>query len=130
MARRIEVDLGKQMVRAFEDARVVHECKCFTGDDMSPTHKGLFSVLRKEHPYTSKKYGRPMNYALFFTVDGKAIHQGVHVALRSIGMRTGINKIVPDDKLRIGSHGCVNVEESDARFLFTWASIGTQVHVE
>lgn len=37
--------------------------------------KGSFTIVRKHHPYTSKKYKVPMDYAMFFTKTGEALHQ-------------------------------------------------------
>ena len=73
--KHIEVDLEEQKVEAFEDGQRVFEFICVSGDDDHPTDKGEFHIFRKEHPYRSKTYNVPMDYAMFFTDDGKALHQ-------------------------------------------------------
>lgn len=69
-----------------------------------------------------------MNYALFFTSDGKAIHQyhgplsrGL-VSLDVVRMARGVSDY-------FGSHGCVRVAETDARRMYQWSAVGMQVHV-
>ena len=66
-----------------------------------------------------------MNYAMFFTADGKAIHQ-YHGALPVSTVRFLKSKV--SDYL--GSHGCVRLAEDDAKALFEWAPIGTVVEVK
>jgi lipoprotein-anchoring transpeptidase ErfK/SrfK len=65
-----------------------------------------------------------MHYAMFFTHDGKAIHQ-YHGPVFSIvrALKTSVSD-------SFGSHGCVRLQEEDARALFSWASNHTIVHVQ
>jgi lipoprotein-anchoring transpeptidase ErfK/SrfK len=65
-----------------------------------------------------------MNYAMFFTTDGKALHQ-YHGAVPQNVVRTFRGKVSE----WFGSHGCVRLSESDARALFEWAPLGTAVEV-
>jgi L,D-transpeptidase catalytic domain len=81
-------------------------------------------VQRKEHPYRSKKYDVDMNFAMFFTSDGKAIHQ--YHGFAGLDAVRFMRHNVTD---WFGSHGCVRLEESNARSLYNWASLGTQIHV-
>lgn len=123
--RHIKVDLDSQTLKAIEsDGTVRHEFPCVTGDASHPTDKGTFRVLRKHKKYTSKTYKVPMNYALFFTADGKAIHQyhgPGNLKLARWFKRAGIGAI--------GSHGCVRLTEANARTIFEWAAVGTIVSV-
>ncbi|MBI4795239.1 MAG: L,D-transpeptidase [Deltaproteobacteria bacterium] len=73
--KHIVVNLEEQMVEAFEDDERVYQFICVTGDDDHPTDKGTFKIYRKQHPYRSKTYDVQMDYAMFFTQDGKALHQ-------------------------------------------------------
>jgi lipoprotein-anchoring transpeptidase ErfK/SrfK len=132
MGKRIEVDLRSQRLSAFEGHKRIYDFRCFTGDDLTPTDRGHFRITWKDRNHISGKYHRPMHYALFFTSDGKAIHAGVHVAIRSFAMRTGFGRLdplIPDSLFKIGSHGCVNLNEEDARRLFDWAPENTPVLV-
>jgi lipoprotein-anchoring transpeptidase ErfK/SrfK len=124
MAKKINVDLTAQTVTAADGGTVFHTCDCVSGDSAHPTPSGLFKINRKNHPYTSKKYGVPMNYAMFFTTTGEALHQyhgPAPWALLRLG-RALTNAV--------GSHGCVRLQESDAKKLYGWASNGTVVEIK
>jgi lipoprotein-anchoring transpeptidase ErfK/SrfK len=122
--KRIEVSLEEQMVRAYEDDTLVYEFICVTGDDDHPTDSGTFKIFRKQHPYRSQTYDVQMDYALFFTQDGKALHQ-YHGPVPLSVVRT-LKKQVSE---WFGSHGCVRLEEDAARQLYEWAPVGTEVIV-
>jgi lipoprotein-anchoring transpeptidase ErfK/SrfK len=121
-SKRIEIDLTSQTVSAYDGTTVFHQCECVSGDASHPTPKGTFKVFRREHPYTSKTYGVPMNYALFFN-KGIALHQ-YHGPAPWFLLRAG--RALTN---AVGSHGCVRLQEDDARALYTWAPIGTSVQV-
>jgi lipoprotein-anchoring transpeptidase ErfK/SrfK len=121
MPKRIEIDINRQVLLAYDGATKVYEFDCVSGDDSHPTPKGRFSINRKRHPYTSHTYHVPMNYAMFFTFTGEAIHQGFAVGLLSYIKWFGVDSI--------GSHGCVRLSEDDASALYAWAPLGTVVHV-
>ncbi len=119
--KRIEVDLSSQNLHAFEKGKEVYSFNCVSGDSSHPTPTGTFSILRKHPTYTSKKYGAPMNYAMFFTKTGEAIHQGVAVGPLSYLKSWGVDSI--------GSHGCVRLAKDNAATLFLWTPKGTPVWV-
>ena len=82
-----------------------------SGEEVGYTPSGKWSVTRKIRYYASKKYPEPdgsnnMDYSLFFTKWGHALHQG------------SINNT---------SRGCIHVKENDIRRLFAWADHGTPV---
>jgi len=84
-----------------------------SGEEIGFTPSGVFSVLYKKRFYTSKKYPEPdgsnnMDYSIFFTKWGHALHKG------------NINST---------SHGCIHVQENDIRRLFAWARPGMPVLV-
>ena len=84
-----------------------------SGEEIGFTPSGVFSVLYKKRFYTSKKYPEPdgsnnMDYSIFFTKWGHALHKG------------NINST---------SHGCIHVQENDIRRLFAWAHPGMPVLV-
>jgi lipoprotein-anchoring transpeptidase ErfK/SrfK len=122
-AKRIDVDLAKQTVTAYDDKTVFLTCECVSGDASHATPKGRFRIIRKHHPYTSKAYRVPMNYALFFTTTGVALHQ-YHGPAPWFLLRAG--RALTN---AVGSHGCVRLQEDDARKLYGWAAIGTSVEV-
>lgn len=123
--KRIVVSLEDQTVEAYEGDNLVYQFICVTGDDDHPTDQGTFNIFRKEHPYRSKTYHVEMDYAMFFTEDGKALHQ-YHGPVPLEIVRT-LKKDVTEF---FGSHGCVRLEEEAARTLYEWAPINTQVTIQ
>jgi lipoprotein-anchoring transpeptidase ErfK/SrfK len=119
MSKKIVVNLHRQRLFAYEDSRKVYEYDCVSGDDSHPTDIGTFQILSKHQLYTSHKYGVPMNFAMFFTTDGKAIHQSHLVGPLSYLKAFGMDSV--------GSH--VRLTEEDARQLFAWAPLRTPVEI-
>lgn len=123
--KRIVVNLEDQTVEAYEGDNLIYQFSCVTGDEDHPTDSGVFKIFRKEHPYRSKTYDVQMDYAMFFTDDGKALHQ-YHGPVPLEIVRT-LKKGVSE---WFGSHGCVRLEEDAARTLYEWAPLGTKVIVQ
>lgn len=120
--KRIVVDLMSQSVAAYQGTTLFHSCECVSGDSGHPTPTGRFHITRKNHPYTSHTYHVPMNYAMFFKDTGEALHQ--YHGIPWVLLRAGRNLTN-----LVGSHGCVRLQESDARKLYEWAQVGTQIEV-
>jgi lipoprotein-anchoring transpeptidase ErfK/SrfK len=127
MAKRIVVDLTDQSVTAYDGAKVFRTCECVTGDAAHPTPKSptgkSFHINRKHHPYTSHTYGVQMDYAMFFTKTGEALHQYQGPAPWWM-LRAG--RWLTD---AVGSHGCVRLQKDDAKALYAWAPMGISVIV-
>lgn len=116
----ITVDLGKQMLYAWEGGKIVHQTKVSSGLPKTPTVKGSFKVKWKVSKQTmkggSKAYGKyeyknVPNVMYFFqdyAIHGAYWHN-----------RFG----------RPNSHGCVNVPVLSSEWLYTWAPKGTRVEV-
>lgn len=119
--KNIKVNLEEQNLYAFEGNTEVFKFNCVSGDEDHPTPKGEFKVIRKEHPYTSKKYHVPMNYAMFFKNTGEAIHQGLFVGPLSFFKSWGASSI--------GSHGCVRLSKENAATLYEWTPAHTPVSI-
>jgi hypothetical protein len=84
-----------------------------SGEEIGFTPSGVWSVKYKKRFYTSKRYpeedgSNNMDYSLFFTKWGHALHKG------------SINNT---------SHGCIHVQENDIRRLYSWAGTGVPVLV-
>jgi lipoprotein-anchoring transpeptidase ErfK/SrfK len=120
-SKRIEVDLNRQVLLAFDGARQVFSFDCVSGDDAHATPPGLWRILRKHRFYVSRTYHVRMDYAMFFTTTGEAIHQSHFVGPLSFLKYFGASSI--------GSHGCVRLAEEDAAALFAWTPMGTTVWV-
>jgi hypothetical protein len=72
----ILVDLDDQNLYAYEGRHLVHHFYCASGDKSHPTAvwPAIHKIFRKHEVYRSKRYDAQMDYAMFFTPDGKAIH--------------------------------------------------------
>jgi lipoprotein-anchoring transpeptidase ErfK/SrfK len=122
--KQILVELKTQTLTAFDGRKQIYKFDCVTGDDTHPTNPGVFNIFLRDKEHVSKKYHVPMHYALFFTKDGKAIHQYHGPAFSLV---RALKENVSD---YFGSHGCVRLEEENAKTLFDWTPIGTPVHVK
>jgi lipoprotein-anchoring transpeptidase ErfK/SrfK len=119
----IRVYLAEQRIEAWDGTTKMFAFDAVTGDADHPTEPGTFRILSKDKLHHSKKYDVDMHYALFFTKDGKALHQ-YHGLLPLSLVRTA--KKGSD---WFGSHGCVRLTEDEAAKLFEWAPVGTVVQV-
>jgi len=120
----IKIDLKQQIVETWLGDKPVHRFDCLSGDKEHPTDPGTFTIFRKHHPYRSQAYGTQMDYAMFFTYDGKALHQ--YHGSTPLAILRVLRRLIGR---RYGSRGCVRLREDDAKALFEWAPIGTIVHV-
>jgi lipoprotein-anchoring transpeptidase ErfK/SrfK len=120
MARKIRVNLSRQVLLASEHGKEVFAFDCTSGDSTHPTPLGVFSVQHKHKKYTSHKYKVAMDYAMFF-------HQGYAIHMSHAVGATSYLKYVGADYF--GSHGCVRLSEADAKKLFDWTTVGTPVEI-
>lgn len=122
--KQIIVDLDDQNLYAYEGNRLVHSFFCASGDKVHPTATwpSAHKIFRKHKVYRSKKYNAQMDFAMFLTADGKAIHQSNAVSMTSILKDFGINQL--------GSHGCVRLSKENASVLFDWAPLQTTVFID
>lgn len=123
VGKRIVVDLSEQRLYAYEDGLLQNTFLISSGVAKYPTPKGEFNVYRKvpvmDYEWT---YGpeHPDNYDikdvkwnLNFTP-----HYYLHTAYwhNNFGNRM--------------SHGCVNISEANAKWVYDWAELGTKVVVQ
>ncbi len=116
----ITVDIGKQMLYAWQGGKVVFSTKASTGMYYTPTVRGTFSVQRKYalqdmkgnyppyEPYFIKNVPNVMYFYQGYAIHGAYWHN-------KFGIKV--------------THGCVNVPVSASQWLFNWADLGTQVMV-
>lgn len=121
MAKHIVVTLETRTLEAYDGGTLVHSFSCLIGREGHHTTPGRYSITRKARDYRSRAYDAPMNFAMFFSADGKAIHESENFGLRSLGMSLGCDSC--------GSHGCVGLSHDDASTLFDWTPRGTAVIV-
>ncbi len=111
----IDIDLGDQMLYAYEGDQLVGSFLVSTGTSAHPTVTGQYNIYVK-YRYTDMTgpgyYLPDVPYTMYF-YSGYGIH----------GTYWHNNFGTPM------SHGCVNMRTSDAEWLFYWASVGTLVNV-
>jgi len=115
--RMITVDLSSQRLVAWENGRPVYSFRVSTGKRAAPTPTGTYAVQTKLRSTTmrSRRWGynvANVPYTMYYS-GGYAIH-GAYWHNR-FGTRV--------------SHGCVNLPVSQARKLYSWASVGTPIVV-
>jgi lipoprotein-anchoring transpeptidase ErfK/SrfK len=133
--KRITISLARQRLRAWVGNRVLLVTPVTTGNASLPTPTGYFHIFEKRSPYTfvspwprsSPDWYPPseVSYALEFLGGGYFIHdapwRGVFGRGSNAGSQPGTNYG--------GTHGCVNVPYYAARWLYSWADVGTLVHI-
>lgn len=118
----IRVSLKEQTVRAYENGRLVNAFLVSTGKSKFPTPRGEFSVLAKlpnvRYAWTYAK-DSPDNYDLGSVPFNLRImpHKYIHYAYwhNSFG--------------RVMSHGCVNVNLKNIKWIYRWADEGVPVFI-
>lgn len=113
--RWIDVDLSSQTVSAYEGKNVVNTFLVSTGTWQHPTVTGKYKIYVK-YRYTNMAgpgYFLPdVPYTMYF-YDGYGLH----------GTYWHSNFGTPM------SHGCINLETSNAAWLYNWADVGTVVNI-
>lgn len=121
--KRIIVERVKQKLSAYDGEELFMETKISTGLELTPTPRGTFIVYKKTPsrymqgpiPGIADQYydlpGVPWN--LYFTNEGAVIHGAYW----------------HDNFGHPSSHGCVNLPPEEAKKLYLWADVGTQVTV-
>jgi lipoprotein-anchoring transpeptidase ErfK/SrfK len=109
-AHRIDLDLRRQIAFLVEGGRVAQTVHISSGATATATPRGTFKVFRKELHSWSVPFRQWLPYASYFT-GGIAFHE------------------YPDVPVYPASHGCVRVPSSEARTVYSFASLGTTVRV-
>ncbi|MGD2178875.1 MAG: LysM peptidoglycan-binding domain-containing protein [Anaerolineae bacterium] len=111
--RWIDVNLSTQTLTAYEGNRPVHTVPVSTGLPRTPTPVGQFHIWIKLRfdDMAGPGYTLPnVPYVMYFYRD-----YGLHGTYWHNNFGTPM------------SHGCVNLSNADAGWLFNWASVGTKV---
>ena len=124
--RYIEVNLNLQRLWAYEDHKLVYTSAITSGATAAgfETAKGLFSIYYKTTNTRLRGYQYGWNYDVpvkYWMPFYKGY--GLHDASWRGGNFGG------QDYYRNGSHGCVNLPDATAAWIYNWASVGTPVWV-
>lgn len=132
--KHITINVRRERLRAWDGRTVVMSALVTTGDAALPTPLGYFRLYARYSPYTfispwprSSPYWyppSPVSFAMEFA-PGYFIHDAPWRSVFGPGSNTGNQ---PGTNYG-GTHGCVNVPYWAARFLYSWAPLGTPVHI-
>ena len=110
--KKIIVNLNYQILSCLEGEREVYFCRVSTGIQENSTPIGEFAIWRKlisvrmSANTTGASYDLPgMSWTTFFVGDGVAIHAATS----------------HNDFGAVRSHGCVNCQPEDAKWIFRWS---------
>ena len=112
--QRVEIDKNLQVLRAYEDERLVFQSRISTGKSDRSTPNGRFTVGVKYRMHYSRRY---RNAPMPFSVQVKG-----HIFIHGF-------KEVP---ARPASHGCIRLPldgENPAKWFFDWVQPGTPIEV-
>lgn len=121
----IEVNLKLQHMWVYQDHQVIFESPVTSGATGAgfPTVTGLFSIQAKQTNRNLNGYAIGYNYNVFVKYWMPFYgNYGLHDA----SWRSSFGG---PDYYYGGSHGCVNMPEASAAFLYGWADVGTPVWV-
>ena len=121
--RWIDINLGSNRVYAYEGATLIYNFPMIDGAPATPSDVGNFKVYAKLVSQTMRgrnpdgsEYETPNVPWIMYYNGGEATH-GSSAWRSSWGYDAGYG----------GSHGCINMSNSDAKTLWDWASVGTPV---
>jgi len=133
--KHLVVNFTTQHFWAYENGNVVAESPTTTGIrgiTAYGTDFGPMKILYRSHPWKMHSpfpKGTPhwypdtvVQWTAFFTWSGESFHEAYWEPDSQLGPGSQYNSYTR-------SHGCVHVPNSDAQFLFHWASEGTPVDV-
>jgi lipoprotein-anchoring transpeptidase ErfK/SrfK len=113
--KRIAIDLSRQTLTAYEGDRPVFDTLISAGLPHTPTPVGTFAIYSKVRSQTMS--GPDYSVA---NVEYVSYFHGPY-AIHGAYWHNNFGRPI--------SHGCVNLTNADARWLFAWAPIGTPVHI-
>lgn len=126
--RYIEINIAKQHLWVWQDHEVIYDTPITTGATGAgfPTITGLFSVYYKTTNTHLRGYAYGPRYNYDVQVDYWMPFSGGY-GMHDASWRNG--RFGGSDYYYGGSHGCVNLPDAAAAFIYHWANIGTPVWV-
>ncbi|MGD2147024.1 MAG: L,D-transpeptidase family protein, partial [Anaerolineae bacterium] len=125
-AKRIEIDLPEQRLRAYEDDELVYDFICSSGISTTPTIAGSFQVLFKEPEAYAQRWDLEMPYFIAIYQEGPEFANGIH----ELPITAGGHRLWSGYLGWPASYGCIILDIGDAEKLYDWAPVGTLVRIE
>ena len=132
----VVVSLLEQVSRLYEDKELVASLPVVTGRPTLPTPPGLWRVQKKRAPFRFVSLSPPGDPDYYPPSDVKfAIEFRKYFYLHDAPWRSvfgaGANLPHADETSPgfsdVGTHGCINLSEADARKLYRWAELETPI---
>lgn len=133
----IVVSRVRQQMEAYQNGKLLLIAAITTGRPETKTPLGSTTVLYKKHPLkltSSYPKGHPyyyepktVEYGLAFRYNGYLFHDAPWAPYKGYG--TNVPHVDPDGVSRTGSLGCVRSPVWAMSTLYSWAPVGTPVHI-
>jgi LysM repeat protein len=123
--KHVVVDISEQHLYAYQGETLVYSFVASTGMYRSPTRTGTFSVLNKIPNAYGSTWNLQMPYWLGIYWSG-GLQNGIHaLPILSNGQRLWAGYLGTPI-----SYGCVVLDTYEARLLYEWVDVGTQVLIQ
>jgi lipoprotein-anchoring transpeptidase ErfK/SrfK len=133
------VSLYKQAIRVYNNGQLVNAFLVTTGTSAHPSLPGVWWVEQKESPAIFKSIipkgqpgyypDTPVNYAMLYHSGGYNLHDSWWRNDYGPGTQFPHADSSGNQSAYEGSHGCVNIQKDNARWLYGYVDIGTAVIV-
>lgn len=120
----IEVLVGSQKVRIYQDGQLKKEWVVSTGTPDKPTPLGVFAIQNRGEWFFNPKYNQGAKWWVSFK------DWGVYL-FHSLPMDRD-QRIIPEEAAKLGtpaSHGCVRLEVDNAKWIYDHIPQGTPVYI-
>lgn len=133
----VVVSLGEEMLRAYDNGKLVRSFPVTTGQPDLPSPPGTWWIEGKKHPTVFKSTApkgspdwypdTPITYAMQYHSNGYFFHDAWWRT--EFGKGTNFPHQDPngDPFANQGSHGCVNMSTNDAAWLYDFVSVFTHI---
>ncbi|SMC00061.1 Lipoprotein-anchoring transpeptidase ErfK/SrfK [Thermanaeromonas toyohensis ToBE] len=120
----IEVLVGSQKMRIYQEGQLKKEWVVSTGTPDKPTPLGVFAIQNRGEWFYNPKYNQGAKWWVSFK------DWGVYL-FHSLPMDRD-QRIIPEEALKLGtpaSHGCVRLEVDNAKWIYDHIPQGTPVYI-
>ncbi len=124
--KRVVVNIAEQRMRVYEGGNLLHEWPVSTGKADSPTHRGVFQVIRKTELAYASQWNLQMPYFITIYPAGGYVDNGIH----ELPILAGGQRLWEGNLGHPASFGCIILGIPAAETLYHWADIGVLVVVE